>query len=181
MIPSGVTNPKEALIGEVRTEYDRIGARLKELQTLIEQSQQEVKRLQQRSVDINTQVTRLEANFDNVPRPDIKVVYTNALDIRSRLLTMQGQLEKVQQDRTQLENFAKVLKQVLDRLEGINPQAMAPVGVQRGPQKSTGPLSDNTIVRSSTMDRRNRSPTSSCKPRSASACSTATPTAPWKS
>jgi two-component system sensor histidine kinase DegS len=148
MQATGVSNPKEALLSEVRTEYERITARLRELQSLIEQSQQEVKRLQQRSVDVNTQLNRLEANFDNVPRPDIKVIYNNALDIKGRLLTMQGQLEKVQQDRSQLESFSTILKQVLDRLEGLSPQAFASAGVSRAATPhGTGPLSNNTIVR----------------------------------
>ena len=34
---SGVTNPKEALVTEVRGEFDRIQLRLKELQNLIDQ------------------------------------------------------------------------------------------------------------------------------------------------
>ncbi len=150
MVAPPIANPKDALIGEVRTESDRITTRLRELQSLIDQSQQEVRRLQQRSVDINSQLTRLEANFDNVPRPDIKVIYTNALDIKGRLLTMQGQLEKVQQDRAQLENFGNILKQVLDRLQGISAQSLAPAGVQRSSgasEGSTGPLSSDMIMR----------------------------------
>jgi len=110
---SGANNPKEALVNEVRTEFDRIQLRLKELQNLIDQSQAEVKRLQQRSIDVTTQLNRLEANFDTVPRNDIKVIYTNALDTKTRLLTMQNQLEKVQQDRSQLDGFAKTLERFL--------------------------------------------------------------------
>lgn len=147
---TGVINPKEALVSEVRAEYERISLRLRELQSLIEQSQAEVKRLQQRSVDVNTQLNRLEANFDNVPRPDIKIIYTNALDIKTRLLTMQGQLEKVQQDRSQLEHFSQMLKGMLNKLEGVSAQSLAPSGVQsaRSSQEAgTGPLSGGTIVR----------------------------------
>ncbi len=146
----GMINPKDALVSEVRGEHERINLRLKELGSLIEQSQAEVKRLQQRSVDVNTQLNRLEANFDNVPRPDIKIIYTNALDIKTRLLTMQGQLEKVMQDRTQLEHFSQMLKGVLDKLEGVSAQSMAPVGVQSSratTNRNTGPLSGTTIVR----------------------------------
>jgi two-component system sensor histidine kinase DegS len=150
MLNIGVTNPKDALINEVRTEYERTTTRLRELQALIEQSTTEVKRLQQRSVDIQSQITRLEANFDNVPRPDIKVIYTNALDITRRLLTMQGQFDKLKQDRDQLDQFSTILKQLLDRLEGISPQSLAPAGVQRSAASMvghTGPLSNTTIVR----------------------------------
>src|SRR5438132_3193788 len=116
---TGVTNPKEALVSEVRSENDRIQLRLRELQTLVEQSNAEVKRLQQKSIDITTQLNRLEANFDTVPRNDIKVIYTNALDTKTRLLTMQNQLEKVQQDRTQLDGFGKTLEKYLTMLEGV--------------------------------------------------------------
>src|SRR5436190_24290174 len=115
----GASNPKDALVGELRGEHERIQMRLRELQTLIDQSQAEVKRLQQKSIDVTTQLNRLEANFDTVPRNDIKVIYTNALDTKTRLLTMQNQLEKVQQDRTQLETFAKTLERFLGMLEGV--------------------------------------------------------------
>src|SRR5437868_9995666 len=107
----GASNPKENLLNEVRGEYERTQLRLRELQALIEQSQAEVKRLQQKSVDVNTQLNRLEANFDTVPRNDIKVIYTNALDTKTRLLTMQNQLEKVQQDRTQRSEERRVGKE----------------------------------------------------------------------
>src|SRR6185369_10971319 len=95
-------------------------------------------------------LNRLEANFDTVPRNDIKVIYTNAIDTRTRLLTMQNQLEKVQQDRTQLESFSKILERLLGMLEGV------PVGAVVGlPQVSAasdsssdnGALSDTTIIR----------------------------------
>src|SRR5215475_3450689 len=117
---SVASNPKEALVGEVQAEYDRVQLRLKELQTLIEQSQAEVKRWQQRSVDVTTQLNRLEANFDTVPRNDIKVIYNNAIETKTRLLTMQSQLEKVQQDRSQLETFGKTLEHLLALIDGVS-------------------------------------------------------------
>lgn len=95
---TGVTNPKEALTSEVRGEYERMTARVREMQSLIEQNEAEVKRLQTRSIDVNTQLKRIEDNLDTVPRSDIRAIYTNALDTKTRLLTMQGQLDKVQQD-----------------------------------------------------------------------------------
>src|SRR5512140_3962331 len=124
MIP-GSANPKEVLVNEVLAEYERTQVRLKELQTLIEQSQAEVKRLQQKSIDVTAQMNRLDANFDTVPRNDIKVIYTNAMDTKTRLLTMQSQLEKVQQDRHQLESFAKTLEHLLTMLEGVPVGAVA--------------------------------------------------------
>src|SRR5712691_145272 len=146
---SGVTNPKEALLSDVRGEYERIQLRLKELLALIDQSQAEVKRLQQKSIDITTQLNRLEANFDTVPRNDIKVIYTNALDTKTRLLTMQNQLEKVQQDRTQLDGFSKTLERLLLLLEGVPAGSVSamPVSNNDGVKSSNGNLSNQTIIR----------------------------------
>jgi len=141
---TGVTNPKEALISEVRTEYERMSARLRELQTIIDQSQAEVKRLQTRSIDINTNLKRIEESIDTVPRSDIKTIYTAALDTRTRLLTMQGQLDKVQQDRTQLDQFSQTLKHVLDMLQGIS---ALPTPAPTGPSANGDALSGTVIVR----------------------------------
>lgn len=147
---SGVTtNPKEGLLTEVQSEIDQIEKRLKELQTLTDQSQAEVKRLQQKASDVTTQLNRLEANFDTVPRNDIKVIYTNALDTKTRLLTMQSQFEKIQQDREHLNKSLATLKHVKDMVLGIadadiagSPQAGGSTG-----GGGNGRLSSITIVR----------------------------------
>jgi len=145
---TGPTNAKEALVSEVRGEYDRIQLRVRELQTLIDQSQAEVKRLQQKSIDVTTQLNRLEANFDTVPRADIKTIYTNAMDTKTRLLTMQSQLEKVQQDRTQLDSFSKILERLLGMVEGVPVGAVAGMPAAGGaPMTGNGSLSSTTIVR----------------------------------
>src|SRR5215813_6063795 len=146
---SGVTtNPKEALLNEVQSEIDTMEKRLKELQTLTDQSQAEVKRLQQKASDVTTQLNRLEANFDTVPRNDIKVIYTNAIDTKTRLLTMQSQFEKIQQDRDHLNKSLNMLKHVKDMVLGI-----AEVDIAGSPQAASangggnGRLSSTTIVR----------------------------------
>ncbi len=144
----GISSAKEALVGEVRGELERTQLRMRELQTLIDQSQAEVKRLQQRSVDVTTQMNRLDANFDTVPRSDIKTIYMAALDTRTRLLTMQNQLEKVQQDRSQLEGFGKTLAHILEMVEGVRETdvtgAPHPVGADAA---GIGGLGNTTIVR----------------------------------
>ena len=144
---SVASNPKEALVNEVRGEYDRIQTRVTELQTLIDQSQAEVKRLQQRSVDMTTQLNRLEANFETVPRNDIKVTYNNVIDTKTRLLTMQSQLEKVQQDRTQLDNFSKTLARLLEMVEGVPTSSVVGISETSGAAPVSGGLSMATIVR----------------------------------
>src|SRR5260221_11586626 len=117
---SGVAiNPKQALLNEVQSEVEVIEKRMKELQTLTDQSQAEVKRLQQKASDVSTQLNRLETNFDTVPRNDIKVIYNNAIDAKTRLLTMQSQFEKIQQDRDHLMKSMTLLKHVKDMVVGL--------------------------------------------------------------
>ena len=147
MTLTSVSNPKETLISEVRAEYERIGLRLRELQSLIEQSRFEVEQLQKRSVTLTAQVKRVEERLEELPRVDIKTTYTAVIDLRTRLLTMQNQLDKVQQDRTTLETHSQLLKRVLDLLEGVSlPTASQSRGGNNSP-RGTGPLSNTTIVR----------------------------------
>lgn len=155
MSSATATNAKEALINELQTEINRIDMRLRELQSLIDQSQAEVRRLQQRSVDVTTQMQRLEANFDTVPRNDIKVIYTNAIDTKTRLLTMQSQLEKVQQDRTALDNFGKLLRHIKDMLEGtaITVPSSQMLAGSAGPSDTLSPEVIIRIVESQESER----------------------------
>jgi two-component system sensor histidine kinase DegS len=148
MTLTSVTNPKETLISEVRAEYERIGVRLRELQSLIEQSRFEVEQLQKRSITLTAQVKRVEERLEELPRVDIKATYTAVIDLRTRLLTMQNQLDKVQQDRTQLETFSQLLKRVLDLLEGVTlPTANSGRGGNGSAARQNEPLSNTTIIR----------------------------------
>ena len=135
---------KDALVNEVRMEADRIQLRTKELDQIIVQSQAEVKRLQQKTIDVQTQLSRLEANFDTVPRNDIKVVYNNAIDTKTRLLSMQSQLEKVQQDHNQLEGFGKMLNHMLDMLQDVS---SGDISSRAGEPSGAAGLNHQTIIR----------------------------------
>ncbi|HRE47062.1 MAG TPA: histidine kinase [Aggregatilineales bacterium] len=142
---SALNNPKDALIAEVQGEYDQIQKRLKELTALIEQSQVEVRKLQQRAVDVTAQMTRLEANFETVPRNDIKVVYNTALDARARLLSVQSQLEKFQQDRSQLEHFSQLMGTLLKMLGAVRESDVRSLHTETADAPQG--LDDETIVR----------------------------------
>lgn len=124
------TSTKDELLEEIRTEYDRIQVQLRELSSLIEHSQLEVDKLSQRNQSIAMQLRQVEDNFDTLPREDIKSAYEQAQDARQRLLTMRGQLEKLQSDHNNLEHFSNVLRRVLELVEGaeIADQGMKPKG-----------------------------------------------------
>jgi two-component system sensor histidine kinase DegS len=112
------TSPKVELLDELRAEYDRIQLQLRELSSLIEHSRVEVDKLAQRNQMVATRLTQIEDNFDTVPRSDIKTTYDMAQDARQRLLTMRGQLEKLQSDQANLGHFSNVLRRVLELVEG---------------------------------------------------------------
>jgi two-component system sensor histidine kinase DegS len=119
------TSSKDELLEEIRTEYDRVQVQLRELSSLIEHSQVEVDKLSQRNQSVATNLRQIEDNFDTTPREDIKSAYEMAQDARQRLLTMRGQLEKLQSDHSNLEHFSQVLRRVLELVEGADIAAPA--------------------------------------------------------
>jgi two-component system, NarL family, sensor histidine kinase DegS len=111
--------PREELLSEFEVEYDKIKKRMTESQQLIEQTQLEVNRLRDRNVAISAQLSRVETNFDTIPRADLKSAYEGALDAKTRLLTMQGQLEKAKGTQEELQHFEKLLGRFLDHVRGL--------------------------------------------------------------
>lgn len=108
------------VIAQIRQEYESIKRRMRENESLMEQSQHEVDRLQQRNVSINSQIRRVQENFDTLPRQDIKVAYEEALDAKQRLLTMRCQLEKLQEGQSQLGHYHDLLENLLELLGDVN-------------------------------------------------------------
>jgi two-component system sensor histidine kinase DegS len=122
----GAATQKDELLAEFKAEYEKILARVKENKQLIEQTQHEVNRMRERSVAISAQLSRVEGNFDTIPRADIKAAYEGTLDSRTRLLTMQGQLEKAKGTQEELQYFEELLGRLLNSLQGITPDQLPP-------------------------------------------------------
>lgn len=106
----------EMLSGELR----RIKERLTEMKVQVDQTAMVVEREQTRNSDIAAELRTLQDNLETVPRQDIKSKYDEALDARFRLTTMRGQLEKFQAIRESLDDQAKTLQNVLNKLEGVS-------------------------------------------------------------
>jgi two-component system sensor histidine kinase DegS len=122
--PQAALSPRDELLDFLHQHYEKTKTQLRELQALIEQTHNEVERLQQRNALVTNRLHQVESNFDSVPRQDIRVAYNEAMDARSRLLTMRGNLEKLQGDQTQLERLAEVLTQLIGKLEGVSPSVL---------------------------------------------------------
>lgn len=139
-------NPQD-IIAELQREYDAIDRRLRENNTLMEQSQLEVDRLSQRNVAVSSQLRRIEENFETLPRTDIKAAYEDAIDAKTRLLTMRCQLEKLQDNQGQLEMLQDTVKRLLDVLGELNIPTKS-TGDGKGPRmRSQLGLAGDTIIR----------------------------------
>lgn len=120
----GAMTQKDELLAEFRAEHEKIEARIRENQQLIEQTQLEVNRLRDRNVAISAQLSRVENNFDTIPRADIKAAYDGTLDAKTRLLTMQGQLEKAKATQEELSHAEKLLGRLINLVQGLTPDQL---------------------------------------------------------
>jgi two-component system sensor histidine kinase DegS len=115
-------SPQEEFVRYTREELDQVSSGLREIGLLIEQSQGEVDRLAQRNVNITSHLHQIQAQFEIVPREDIRSAYEQAQDTQQRLFTMRGQLEKLQSDQTNLLRYESYLGRSLAMLEtGVAP------------------------------------------------------------
>lgn len=101
-----------------KSELESAQTSLKEIDLLVEQSQGEVDKLAQRNAGITSRLHQIQAQFETVPREDIRNIYENAQDTQQRLFTMRGQLEKLQSDQTHLRQYSDYIRKSLAFLEG---------------------------------------------------------------
>ncbi len=115
-------NPIDTIRQEVEAELEQNRRVLREVTLMLEQSQVELSKLTQRNVAITAHLQQVQAQFDTMPRPDIRMAYNAALDAQQRLLVMRGQLEKLQNDQNNLQRWVTLLERVSSALsEGIKP------------------------------------------------------------
>lgn len=123
----------QAFLEECRQEYQQVQSELKELDLLIQQTTAEVDRLAQRSTQAANRLQQVEAQFDTIPRQDIREAYQAMLEAQQRLFTMRGQLEKLQAQQRQLQYRARLLQRVLESCQMGEVGAKAPVTGEETP------------------------------------------------
>jgi two-component system sensor histidine kinase DegS len=114
------TSPQEEIVGTLREEMTRIKRRLDEIKGQISSTQSSVDKEQSRYSSIATELHNLKDNLDTVPRTDIRDKYEEALDIRFRLATMRGQLDKFEASYEYLERQQELLSGILSQLQGVD-------------------------------------------------------------
>ncbi len=115
-------NPWELLLQELDAELSQTKKEYDEISLLIEQSQLEVNKLAQRHASITADLQQVIAQFETLPRDEIRATYDAALDAQQRLFVMRGQLEKLQNDRKYLERLLTIMRKFKLALQGGGPQ-----------------------------------------------------------
>ncbi len=111
---------RDELIDNLTTEMKAIRDKLNELKIQIDQTQLVVDREQQRNNDVFTELRTVQDNIETIPRQDIRTKYDEAIEARFRLTTMRGQLEKFISTRDQLEQELSLLREMLQRMQGVD-------------------------------------------------------------
>jgi len=106
------SNSQDQFRHEIETELDQAQQTLREVTLMLEQSQVELTKLTQRNANITGHLQQVQAQFDTMPRADIKMAYNSALEAQQRLLVMRGQLEKLQSDHTSLQRYVAMLEKM---------------------------------------------------------------------
>jgi two-component system sensor histidine kinase DegS len=107
----------EQLKQDCRNELEQTQKELKEIITLIEQSQLEISRIQQRNASISAHLQQIQSQFESASKADIRSAYDAALDAQQRLFVMRGQIDKLQSDQTHIEHYLSILERVNQALE----------------------------------------------------------------
>lgn len=105
-------NPWDEFQHELDVEAEQARRSLREVSSMLEQSQTELARLTQRNAVVTGHLQQVQAQLEELPRADIRMAYTAALDSQQRLLVMRGQLEKLQSDHAALGRYTGLLEKV---------------------------------------------------------------------
>jgi two-component system, NarL family, sensor histidine kinase DegS len=121
-LPSNAQDPEELSIWEklrqdCRFELEQTQKELNEIVLLIEQSQLEISRIQQRNASISAHLQQIQAQFESASKADIRAAYDAALDAQQRLFVMRGQIDKLQSDHNHIEHYLGILERVNQALE----------------------------------------------------------------
>jgi two-component system sensor histidine kinase DegS len=116
----------QAFLEECIAEHEQVEKQLKEVEMMVRQSSSEVEKFSRRSAEITNRIRQMEANFDTVPRPDIKNLYTAQIKEQGRLHVITGQVERLQADQESLKKRSELLARVIEVIENAAPRGSAP-------------------------------------------------------
>ena len=118
----------DSLKEQLQNDLEQYRRELNEIALMLEQSQLEVNKLAQRNASITAHLQQTQAQFDTLPRADIRMAYDSALDAQQRLYVMRGQAEKLQSDQNHLRRHVALIETTLQAVEGGPPAGSASAG-----------------------------------------------------
>jgi len=104
----------EQVLEDLEYEIAQAEEQFNEISKKLRQSQAEVDRLAQRNVSNSSRLRKLKANFDEADRKEIAEVYDDALEAQQRLFLMRGQMEKLQSEQNNLQDYLEQLRKLRD-------------------------------------------------------------------
>jgi two-component system sensor histidine kinase DegS len=126
-------NPMEVFDREIEAEYEKALRTRKEIEQMIQQSQQELNKLVRLSSERSTQLQQVHSQFETLPRQDIKAAYTNFIDAQQRLLVTRGQVDKLQNDVEAWSRSIMLLEKVREQVsKGFKPSTTGGGSAFRG-------------------------------------------------
>ncbi len=143
---------RDELIDSLTQEMKRIRDKLNEFKIQVDQTQLVVDREQQRNNDVFTELRTVQDNIETVPRQDIRTKYDEAIEARFRLTTMRGQLEKFISTRDQLEQEQTLLREMLQRLQGVD-MLPTPATADDGKDSGKGTMNIVRIIQAQEEER----------------------------
>lgn len=96
----------------VQAELEETQRALRDIKSLIEQSQVELSKLAQRNAAITAHLQQIQGQAAKATADEIRMAYDSALDAQQRLFVMRGQLEKLQSDKNHLEKYKVALERL---------------------------------------------------------------------
>ncbi len=127
-------NKPSDVLDLINNELEQSKRALNEVNLMLEQSQVELSKLTQRNTAITGHLQKIQTDFENSPKTEIRMAYNAALDAQQRLLVMRSQLEKLQSEQTQLNHLIQILGSVKNTfsstdksISGLGNQATAAI------------------------------------------------------
>lgn len=119
LLQSSTGDTKQELVDVISNQLNIVRNKLKEIRAQIDQMSISVEKEQTRYSGIATDLRAIQDNLDTVPRTDIRDKYDEALNVRFRLATMRGQLEKFEAQYEYLEEQQELLNNILTKIQGF--------------------------------------------------------------
>lgn len=106
------TDPWLEFQQEVTNELEQSRRTMAEIRMMLEQSQTELTRLTQRNASVTGKMQQVQTSIETLPREEIRLIFTEALDAQQRLLVMRGQMDKLQSDQAHLQRYINYLEKI---------------------------------------------------------------------